>query len=49
MLPLPDGYASESKDLMDDRFCILMLLGARFRLHSDRFSHPRRRFFGVCT
>jgi hypothetical protein len=31
MLPLPDGYASELKDLMDDRFCIHRLLGAKFR------------------
>ncbi len=23
MLPLPDGYASERKDLIDSRFCIL--------------------------
>jgi uncharacterized protein YcbX len=33
MLPLPDGHASERKDLIDDRFCILVLLGAGFRLH----------------
>ena len=32
MLPLPDGYASELEDLIDDRFCILMLLEAKFRL-----------------
>ncbi len=34
MLPLPDGYASERKALMDSRFCILMVLGAKFRLRS---------------
>jgi hypothetical protein len=32
MLPLPDVYASELKDLIDGRFCILMMLGAKFRL-----------------
>jgi hypothetical protein len=32
MLPLPDGYASERKDLIDGRFCILMWLGATLRL-----------------
>jgi len=32
MLPLPDGYAPQLKDLIDGRFCILMLLGAKFRL-----------------
>ncbi len=32
MLALPDGYAYERKDLMDGRFCILMLLKAKGRL-----------------
>jgi len=32
MLSLPDVYASELKDLIDGRFCILMMLGAKFRL-----------------
>jgi hypothetical protein len=32
MLPMPDVYASELKDLIDGRFCIVMMLGAKFRL-----------------
>jgi hypothetical protein len=33
MLLLPDVYASELKDLIDDRLSILMMLGAKIRLH----------------
>jgi len=32
MLPLPEGHASELKDLIDGRFCILMTIWAKFRL-----------------